>query len=198
MITELVGFSFIQSDQRDDVTAIMAALLRPGAKRRRCRASFNAPLTPGRTGGSHYAAAAAMDLHPLQQARGAYRKLVVGSLDRPFPECVFPLIRLPAHPFRLPWRRIPGAPPFTAKLAVQHCGSSLRATEAILSLTGVSEAIGLPAPEMPSAIRQIELRGLAIGSWTSKPPSPPAIGRHGPNQPNAISHETVALAIIAR
>jgi hypothetical protein len=47
MIKELVRFSFIRSDQRNDLTAIMVALLRPGAKRRRCRASFNAPLTPG-------------------------------------------------------------------------------------------------------------------------------------------------------
>jgi serine O-acetyltransferase len=66
MITELVGVSFIRSDQRDDLTAIIAALLRPGAKRRRCRASFNAPPTPGRTGGSHCApgiiAAAIADL----------------------------------------------------------------------------------------------------------------------------------------
>jgi hypothetical protein len=39
MITEFVGFSFIRSDQRDDLTAIMAALQGPGAKHRRCRAS---------------------------------------------------------------------------------------------------------------------------------------------------------------
>jgi hypothetical protein len=56
MITEIVGVSFIRSDQGDDLTANIAALLRPGDKRRRCRASFNAPPTPDRKGGSHCAA----------------------------------------------------------------------------------------------------------------------------------------------
>ena len=140
------------------------------------------------------AATAAMNLDQLQQARGAYRKLLVGFLDRSLPAFVSPLVGSPAHPFRLDRGAVPAV---ASELPVQICGSSLKATEAILSLTCVSEAVGLPAPEMPSAIRQIELRGLAIGSRTSKPPPPPAIGRHGPNQPNTVAHDTIALAIIA-
>jgi hypothetical protein len=95
----------------------MAALLRPGAKRRRCRASFNAPPTPGQTGGSHCAAAAPMNLHPLQQTRGAYRELLVGLLGYSLPTLVFPLVGSPAHSFRLRWRPVPAALSVTAELA---------------------------------------------------------------------------------
>jgi hypothetical protein len=151
MITELVGVSFIRSDQRDDLTAIIAALLRPGAKRRRCCASFNAPPTPGRTGGSHCAAAAPMNLHPLQQKRGAYRELLVGLLDYSLPTLIFPLVGSPARPFRLCRRRVPAAPSFAAKLAVQLCGSSLEAIEPPFALAGPCEVAAILEADAPRA-----------------------------------------------
>ena len=132
-----------------------------------------------------------------QDPHGAHRKLCVGFVDRSFPDFVFFLICSPAHPFRLCWRRVPAAPSFTAELAVQHCGPSLKATEAILSLTGVSEPIGLAAPEMPSAIRQIELRRFTASSRANEPPALAPIGRCSPRQLDAIGNRTVAFPVIA-
>src|SRR5437763_1855670 len=102
-----------------------------------------------------------MKLDPLQQARRAHRELRVGFLDRLFPDFVFPLIRSPAHPVRFCGRSIPGVPSFASEPKVQHCGSSLEATERVLSLARITEAIGLPAPEMPAAVRQIQLSRAA-------------------------------------
>src|SRR6266851_3966329 len=114
------------------------------------------------------------------------------------PAFVFLLVSPPPHPFRL-WRgAFPGGPPLSAELPVQHRGPSLKATEAILSLAGISEAIGLPAPEMPPAVRQVELRCLLPGSRALEPPSPPPKGRHGPKKAYPVVHDEVALPIVAR
>jgi hypothetical protein len=88
---ELVRFSFIWSDQRDDLTAFIAVARRLG-RAPTVSASFNRPFTSGRIGARITAATAAMNLDPLQQARGAHRKLLVGFLDRSLPTLVFPLI----------------------------------------------------------------------------------------------------------
>jgi hypothetical protein len=179
-IEAFVRFGFIRSDQQDDLTAMW---LRCGtrAKRQRCRASFNTPSTAGRTGARIIAAAAAMNLDPLQQPPGPDREILVGLLDHSLPAFVFPLVGSPTHPFRF-WRgNVPGAPSFTTKLPVQHCGSWLKAIEAPFALARISEPIGLAAPEMPSAVRQKELCRSSAGSRALKPPAPPAIGRHGPD-----------------
>src|SRR6266404_2529012 len=70
-----------------------------------------------------------------------------------------PLIGSPAHPLRLCRRSVPGITTLASKLEVQHRGSSLEATEPAITLAGVTEVVGLPAPEMPSSIRQKQLCG---------------------------------------
>jgi hypothetical protein len=128
--------------------------------------------------------------------RGLYPvAAALGGLDHSFPGRVFPFIRPPAHPFRRSWGRVPATPPLAAELAIQHSGSPLETIGAPFALAGISEAIGLAAPEMPSAIRQVELRGLAIGSQALKPPAPPAIGRHDSDQPNAVALVLVAYLV---
>jgi hypothetical protein len=116
---------------------------------------------------------AAMNLDQLQQARGAYGELLVGLLERSLPALVFPLVGSPTHPFRLCRRCVPAAPSFAAKLAVQFCGASLKPTKSIFALAGISEAVGLVAPEMPATIRQKKLGCAAAGSRAQKPPGRP-------------------------
>jgi hypothetical protein len=62
------------------------------------------------------------------------------------------------HPFRLARRRVSGAPSCAAKLAVQFCGSSLKPVKVPFAFAGKSEAVGMAAPEMSSAIRRSAAR----------------------------------------
>jgi hypothetical protein len=105
-------------------------------------------------------------LSPLQAHHGPCYELRVGLLDRFFPDLEFRLISSPPHPFRLVRRRLPGIPSFASELAVQFRRPSTEAIRALFALAPISEAVGLAAPEMPSAIWQEELRSPAAGSGT--------------------------------
>src|SRR5437762_1076076 len=50
-------------------------------------------------------------------------------------------VSAPAHPFRLWGGTVPGAPPRTAELLVQHFSPVLQAIEAPLALGGIAEAV---------------------------------------------------------
>ena len=103
----------------------------------------------------------------LAQPARPYHKLLVGLLDDSLPALVFPLIGSPAHPFWFRRRSIPTLRSIATQLSVELCGPSPEATEAVISLTGISEIIGLPAPEMRTAIGQKQLGSAPADTQTT-------------------------------
>jgi len=51
---------------------------------------------------------------------------------------------------------------------------------------------------MPSSVRQVELCGPPAGPRAHEPPALPTIGRHSPDQSDAVAQDSVPFTLVAR